>query len=230
MRKIALVTAAAVLGVAAPAAALSVSTATPNKAGKPSSLHFDIDGLAAPIGGRIPLTLQLTAPRGFQINLQAVAQHCGQEAAKLNECPAGSRFGKGALVIGVTTPQGVRTVTIPLNVYLHSNSKVLAIAKVFGWQVVPATIDARHGLVVRFNPLPQGPPFPGVTYALKRITLDFGATRMVSQRTGKKVKKTRVSLIRNPMRCAGSWASSALLTFKVGPAAPLSTPTTCAKS
>jgi hypothetical protein len=229
MHKTILSTLTVLLAAAAPAAALTAATATPDKAGKPSSLHFDIDGLAAPIGGRIPLTLQLKTSPGFRVNLQAIAKRCSQESAKLNECPAASRFGRGVLVVGVTTPQGVRTVTIPLYVYLHSNTKILAIARVFGWQVVPATLDAHHGLVVRFDPLPQGPPFAGITYALKRITLDFGATRMISKRAGTRVRKTRVSLIRNPTRCRGSWSSSVVLTFKVGPAASLGTPTACSK-
>jgi hypothetical protein len=114
-------------------------------------------------------------------------------------------------------------------VYLHSSTRILAIARVFGWQVVPATLDARHGLVVRFDPLPQGPPFQGVTYALKRITLQFGAARTISARAGTRVRKTRVSLIRNPSTCRGTWSSSVALTFKVGPAASLATPTACSK-
>jgi hypothetical protein len=222
MRKIVLITAAGLLGVAAPAAALTSANATPDKAGRPSSLHFDIDGTAAPISGRIPLTLQLTTLPGFRVNLQAVARRCSQESATLNECPAASRVGKGSLVVGVTTPTQFKVVTIPLSVYLHSNTKILAVAKVFGWQVVPATLNARRGLSVRFDPLPQGPPFQGVTYALKRIKLDFGATDVVHEQ--------RQSLIRNPPTCKGRWAASVKLTFKAGPAVSLTTSTACSKS
>ncbi len=232
MRKIALMflaTAAGLLGAVAPAAALTMAVATPAKAGKPSTLHFDIDGADLPISGRIPLTLRVETQPGFRVNLQAIAKRCSEESAKLNNCPAASLFGKGSLVIGVTTTTQVRTVTIPLYVYLHSSTRILAVAKVFGWQVVPATLASRNGLVVSFNPLPQGPPFPGVTYELKAITLNFGATRVITKRVGKRVRKRRVYLIENPAACTGSWAGSALLTFKIGPTAPFSTPMACSK-
>jgi hypothetical protein len=221
MRKTVLIALTALLAVAAPAAALTSATATPDKAGKPSTLHFDIDATVAPISGRIPLTLQLNALPGFRVNLQAVSKRCSQESATLNECPAASRVGKGSLVVAVTTSNKVRIVTIPLFVYLHSNTKILAVAHVFGWQVVPASLNARRGLSVRFNPLPQGPPFQGVTYALERITLTFGASAVVH--------KQRQSLIRNPATCKGSWAASVKLTFKVGAPVSLTTPTACSK-
>ncbi len=201
MHKIALmslVTAAGVLGAVAPAAALTTAVATPAKAGKPSTLHFDIDGAAPPISGRIPQTLQFKTPPGFRVNLQAIAKRCSEESAKLNECPAASLLGKGALVVGVTTPTQVRTVTIPLNVYLHSSTRILSVAKVFGWQVVPGTLVSHNGLVVSFSALPQGPPFQGVTYALDRITLDFGATRVITKRVGKSVRRRRLYLIKEP--------------------------------
>lgn len=217
------------LGAAAPAAAQVTATATPNRAGQASTLHFDLDGLAPPIGGRIPLALQLSAPQGFKLNPKAVAKRCSQESAKLNECPRASRFGRGVLVVHVTAPDQNRDVTIPLNVYLHSRKTILAVAYVFGWQVVPGTLSTQNGISVTFNPLPAGPPFPGVSYALKRITFDFGAKRMVKHRVkGKRhAKKRRVSLIRNPATCSGSWESSISLTFRDGSVTPLTAPTPC---
>jgi hypothetical protein len=128
----------------------------------------------------------------------------------------------------------VRTVTIPLNVYLQSSTRILTIARVFGWQVIPATLDTHKGLAVRFDPLPARPPFPGVTYTLERITLSFGAARVIRKRVrahgGTRMTRPHVYLINNPARCTGSWLSSVLLTFRDGTTAPLATPTTCVKS
>ena len=97
MRRIALIAVASLLAAAPSAAAdaTATATATPAKPGQPSTLHFDINGLAAPISGRLPKTLQLTAPRGVRVNLKAIAKRCSNESAKLNECPAASLIGKG---------------------------------------------------------------------------------------------------------------------------------------
>ena len=238
MRKIVLIVIVGLLGAAASAAAQTTGSATPNRAGRPSTLHFNIDGTAAPISGRLPVGLQVNAPAGFQVDPKAVVQRCSQESAKLNECPAGSRLGRGSLIVGVTAPNAgtvtVRAVTIPLLVYLHSNTKILAVAKVFGWQVVPGTLSTHPGFAVGFNPLPAGPPFPGVTYALKAITLNLGATRMVKQRVkakkGTRVTTQHLDYFRNPATCHGGWKSSVSLTFRDGTTTQLSVPVACAKS
>ncbi len=234
MRRFALIAAASLLAaapsVAADAAEVAPSaaaTATPTKAGQPSTLRFDINGLAAPISGRLPKALQLNAPPGVRVNLQAVSKRCSEESAKLNECPAGSQFGKGKLIVTVSQQgKGSRDVSIPLTVYLHSRNSILAVAEVLGWQVVPATLNIRNGLVVRFDPLPAGPPFTGVSYTLKRITINLGASRIIKK--GK--RRTKVTLIRNPARCSGSWASSVALTFRDGtPTQQISTPIGCSR-
>jgi hypothetical protein len=136
-------------------------------------------------------------------------------------------MGGGTLDVFVTDQGNVRTVSIPLTVYLNTNKRILAVAKIFGWQVVPATLDTRGGLSVRFDPLPAGPPFPNVSYALKRITLSFGASRVVQRRVRGHVTKTRLDLLRNPRSCTGSWATSVKLTFRDGSVTPLSAPTPC---
>lgn len=219
---------AALLAAAAPASAQTTATATPNTAGKPSTLHFALDGLAAPVSGRLPVGITLNAPAGFRMNLRALAKHCSQESAKLNECPKASRFGTGTLVVGVTQPGQSRDVTIPLHVYLHSRTKILAVAYVLGWQVVPGTISTHNGISVTFNPLPAGPAFPGVSYTLKSIEFNFGAKRVVKHRVRGRIKRRRVSLIRNPRSCSGSWATSMSLTFRDGSVTPIGVPTTCA--
>jgi hypothetical protein len=226
---------AGVLAAAAPAASQGISSATPSKAGKASSLHFEVDGLAPPISGRLPSALALTAPSGFRMNLEALSRRCRQEAAKLNECPAGSLMGNGLLVVTVTAPDGVRDVNIPVNVYLHSSRRILAVAFVFGWRVVPGTLNAADGIAIGFDPLPAGPPFPNVSYALKRISFDFAARRVIKERKVKRVngkrrvvvRKRRVSLITNPRTCKGSWTLSITLRFGDGTVTPLAAPTRC---
>jgi hypothetical protein len=223
------------LWATAPAGAQGTASVTPANAGKPSTLHYDVDGLAPPIDGRLPSALQLTAPSGFRMDLDALAKRCSEQAAKLNECPRGSLMGTGSLQVIVTAPDGVREVDIALSVYLQSRTRILAVAYVFGWQVVPATLDREDGIVIDFDPLPTGPPFPGVSYALKRITLDFGATRVIRKRKVRRVGgkrrvrivKRRAHLITNPRKCEGTWELSIALRFPDGSVTPLATPTTC---
>jgi hypothetical protein len=223
------------LGAAAPAGAQGTSSATPAVAGKASKLHFEVDGLAPPIAGRLPTALQLSTPSGFRLNVKALSKRCSEESGKLNECPAGSMMGKGSLLLGVTTPDGARDVTVPLTVYLHKPTKLLAVAFVFGWRVVPGTLSGSDGIVVGFDPLPAAPPFPGVSYTLKRITFNLGAKRVIKTRrvrrvNGKRrvtVTKRRVDLITNPPKCQGSWASSITLRFADGSEVPLASPTPC---
>jgi hypothetical protein len=99
---------------------------------------------------------------------------------------------------------------------------------------MPATLDTHDGLAVRFDPPPAAPPSPGVTYTLERITLSFGAARVIRKRVrahrGTRMTKPHVHLINNPARCTRSWLSSVLLTFRDRTTAPLATPTTYVKS
>jgi hypothetical protein len=237
MRPIVLLTIAGLLTAAAPAAGQTTSAATPNGAGKASRLHFEVDGLAAPINGRLPRAMELAAGAGFKLNLAALSKRCSEQAAKLNECPRGSLMGKGSLLVEVTTPDGVRDASIALNAYLHSRTKILAVAYVFGWQVVPGTLTAADGIVVTFDPLPTGAAFPNVSYRLKHIALDFGAKRVITKRKARRVNgkrrvsvtRRRVSLIRNPATCRGTWASSVTLTFPDGSVTPLAAPTRCSR-
>jgi hypothetical protein len=237
MRRIVLLTIAGLLASAAPAGAQATTAATPNGAGKSSKLHFEVDGLAAPINGRLPRAMELAAGRGFKLNLAALSKRCSEQAAKLNECPRGSLMGKGSLLVEVTTPDGVRDTSIALNVYLHSRTQILAVAYVFGWQVVPGILNASNGIVVTFDPLPTGAAFPNVSYRLKHIALDFGVKRVITKRTVRRVNgkrrvsltKRRVSLIRNPATCRGSWGSSVTLSFPDGSVTPLAAQTACSR-
>jgi hypothetical protein len=231
MRRIILLAIAGLLATAGPAAAQATSKATPNRAGKPTKLHFELDGLASPIDGRLPSAVRLEAP-GFKANLKALSRRCSQQAAKLNECPRGSLMAKGSLLIGVTEPNGTRDVDIAVNVYLHSRRQIYAVAYVLGWRVVPATLRTKGGLVVDFDPLPEAPPFEGVSYRFKSITFDFGAKRVIRKRSRgarRGARRVRVHLLRNPRRCRGSWASSISVRFPDGSGNPFAAPTTCSR-
>ena len=130
-------------------------------------------------------------------------------------------MGKGSLVVIVKTPDRVRDVNIALKVYLHSRSTAFAVAHVFGWQVIPAALSTRAGFAIDFNPLPKGPQFQDVSYAFRRISLQFGAKRRI--RRGNR----RIDLIRNPAACTGPWASSVSLRFPDGSVNPFAAPTPC---
>jgi hypothetical protein len=234
MRRIILLTIAGLLATAAPAGAQVTSDATPNVAGRPSTLHFNVDGLASPIDGRLPSALKVAATR-FRVNLKAVSRRCSEQSARLNECPRGSLMGRGSLLVEVTESGLIRDVPIAIKVYLHSRTSILAVAYVLGWRVVPATLNATDGIVVTFDPLPAAPPFPGVSYRLKGISLDLGARRVIKTRTVRRVNgtrrvvvtKRRVSLIRNPATCRGTWPSTVSLRFPDSPVTPFDTPITC---
>lgn len=223
MRRIIVLTIAGLLATAAPAGAQATSSATPAQAKKPSTLQFEVNGQAPQIGGRLPSALRVTAP-GFKANLNALSRRCSRRAAKLNECPRGSLMGSGLLVVIVKTPDRVRDVNIAIKVYLHSRTRAFAVAHVFGWQVIPATLRTRGGFVVDFDPLPKGPRFQDVSYAFKRISLKFGAKRR------NRTRNRRVDLIRNPATCTGAWASSVSLRFPDGSANPFAAPTPCSGS
>jgi hypothetical protein len=144
-------------------------------------------------------------------------------------------MGNGTLQVIVTAPDGVREVRIPIQIYLHSRTRILAVAFVFGWRVVPATLNLSDGIVVDFDPLPAGPPFPNVSYALRAISFDFAANRVIKKRKVRRVNGKRrvrvvrrhVHLIKNPRTCEGSWPSSISLRFPDGSVTPLPAPTPC---
>jgi hypothetical protein len=237
MRLIVVTAVATSLAVAAPAIADTTSSATPDKAGRASELRFDVDGLTAPNNSRIPLSLNLVAP-GFKLNPKAVARRCSEQSAKLNECPKGSIMGTGRLKVIVTAPDPngipkVRDANIKVTVFRGPGHNLLALAYVFGWQVVPGTVDTTGGVTVNFSKLPQGPPFEGVSYRLRGITFTFAAKRVVTKRKRVKghVKVTRrtVHLIHNPRTCkGGSWASMVTMTYADGsPQSTIQAPTPC---
>jgi hypothetical protein len=203
MRRIALLTIAGLLATAAPAGAQATSAASPNRAGKASTLRFDVDGVPPPLNARLPRALEVAVPRGFRADLRALSKRCSEQAAKLNECPRGSQIGNGSLLVEIRAPDGgVRDTRIALRAFLNTRSRILAVAYVSG---------------EAFEPL-------GFSFRLKRISLTLGASRVVKIRTVRRVngrrrvrvRRNRVHLIRTPATCQGSWNSSVSLTYRAG--------------
>lgn len=217
--------------------AQSTASAVPMRAGKASTVHFDIDGTAAPISSRIPSALTLTTPAGFTFNRAAAPKQCSGTSAHLNECPAASQIGTGSLLITVNyAGHPPRDVTFKLRMYRQSSSKFLGVTFLAGTRVVPGFLSTTGGVALRFDPLPTPPVFAQVSYALKRITIDLGVTRRVVKKVkhkhGNHVRVTRKtivdSLIRNPGTCsAGAWAASSSLTFADHTSVTLPMPISC---
>jgi len=229
-------TSALVLGAAGTAAAETTAKAAPDRAGAASKLTFDIDGLAEPIAGRLPSAITLTAP-GVKVDARALSKRCNPELAQVDgSCPKGSRIGTGRLLVGVTAEDGDRDADIAITVYRQSAKKAIAVANVFGWQIIPGTISTKGGLSITFDPLPTGVSFPGFSFTFKQMSFSFGAkrtikTRKVTHPGGRRkvrtVKRT-VSLLRNPKTCTGgTWASSVRLTLRDASVVELPAPMAC---
>jgi hypothetical protein len=218
---------AACLGLATTAHAQAVSTATPNTPGKGTQLQFDVDATLPPVAGRIPKGLTFTAPAGYKVDFRAVNKRCKQIQATLDECPDKSRIGTGSLIVQVTQPTQVRDVNVPLSFYLKSKKDVFAVAFLAGTRVIPGMIQTSNGMVLNFNPLPDPPAFPQVSYLLKRVTVSVGASRKVVKKT-RRGRKSRVrNFIRNPATCPGSWASTVTFTYPDATFDVLPAPTAC---
>jgi hypothetical protein len=239
MRRLCLLTIAATLATAAPAGAQAVATATPNVAGKPTLLHFAVDGTVAPVSGRIPSALAVTAP-GFSLDDRAAPKRCKQLQATLNECPKASRIGRATLTITVIQPTSVRDVPINIVMYRGQGSTVYAITFLTGWRVVPGTIDTAAGVALRFDPLPEPPPVvPEVSFAFKGLTLDLGLQRTVVtkkrikvRKKGKRktrlvVRRSKYDLLHAPAQCTGSWPTSVSLSFRDGTSTPFELSAAC---
>jgi hypothetical protein len=236
MRKTSVLILAAPLAFAAPAQAQTTAAARPDVAGKASHIAFAIDGTAAPISSRVPSALSMKAPAGFTFDRAAAPKRCAHTQAALNECPAASQIGTGSLVINVTYQGRSRNVTFHLKIYLRSAHSLFGVTFLAGTRVVPGTLVAGSGIGVVFNPLPAPPVFAQVTYALRRITLNLGATRRivtpVTRTTGTsargKSKVTVVDLIHNPRACTtGSWPATMSLSFPDGTTTQLSAAIAC---
>jgi hypothetical protein len=243
MRRLFLLTLAATLGMAAPAGAQAIVTATPGVAGEATRLHFAVDATVPPVGGRIPSALEVAAP-GFSLDMRAAPKRCRKLRATLNECPRASQIGRATLTIIVNQPGSVREVPIKVVMYRGKGTRVYAITFLTGWRVVPGTLDTAGGIALRFDPLPEPPAVvPEVSFSFKGLTVDLGLTRTVvtrkrvklkGKRRGKRgrrnkvvVRRARFDLVHAPSQCAGSWATSVSLSFPDGSTSPFAVPVAC---
>jgi hypothetical protein len=222
----------------APAGAQTTGTAEPAVAGgKPTTVAWAVDGLAPPVSARIPGSLVVAAP-GFKLDRRAVAKRCGEQQAKLNECPKKSKIGTGTLTILVylpeNTPGGARVNERVFDIvfYHGKGEKVLAVTDFIGIRVIPGRLIQSGGVRLTFDPLPTPPEIPGleIRYEFKGVSAQLGAKRTVVKRVGRhgQRRKFRYSLVRTPKTCdGGSWAATATLGFPDGTTLPLPTPMNC---
>jgi hypothetical protein len=223
------------LVTAATASADATGSARPAVAGgKATAVTWAVDGLAPPVSARIPRSLVVSAP-GFKLDRRAVAKRCGEEQAKLNECPQKSRIGTGTLGIIVHRPDRVNEVEFEIVLYHGTGTKVLAVTDFIGIRVIPGRLTNAGGVRLTFDPLPEPPVIPGIqiTYQFKGVSAHLEARRKVVKRVGpRRTRRTfRYSLIRTPKKCAGgSWAAAATLGFPDGTSQPLPAPIACTRS
>jgi hypothetical protein len=220
------------LVTAASASADSTASATPAVAGgKATTVDWTVDGLAPPVSGRIPRSLEVAAP-GFMLDRRAVAKRCRELKAKLDECPRKSKIGTGTLTIVVHRPDRVNEVTFDIALYHGKGTSVLAVTDFIGIRVVPGRLTKSGGVRVAFDPLPTPPEIPGIeiSYQFKGASVRLGAERKVVKRLGHRRKRRtfRYSLVRTPKKCdTGSWAATATLGFPDDTTLPLPTPIAC---
>jgi len=225
---------ASCLFTAASASADATGSATPGAAGgKATAVAWAVDGLAPPVSGRVPRSLVVAAP-GFKLDRRAVATRCGEQQAKLNECPRKSKIGTGTLGIIVHRPDRVNEVEFEIVLYHGRGTKILAVTDFIGIRVVPGRLTESGGVRLTFNPLPTPPEIPGVaiTYEFKGVSARLGATRKVIRRVGpRRLRRTfRYSLVRTPKACdGGSWAAAATLGFPDATSLRLPAPMACTR-
>ena len=220
------------LVTAASASADATGSTTPSVAGqKPTTVAWDVDGLAPPVLGRIPQSLVVTAP-GFKLDRRAIGGLCNDLQAKLNECPRKSKVGTGTLTIVVHRPDRVNEVAFQVTMYQAKGTRILAVTNFIGIRVIPGRLTASGGVQLTFDPLPTPPQIPGIqiTYEFKGVSVNLGAKRTVVKRVKGKRRKVRYSLVSTPKKCnGGSWAATATLGFPDGTSLPLPTPIACTR-
>src|SRR5919197_372330 len=163
------------LGMPASASAGATGSATPGVAGhKPTTLAWNVDGLAPPVLGRIPRSLVVTAP-GFKLDRRAVAERCSDLQAKINECPRKSKIGTGTLTIVVHRPDRVNEVAFQVALYQAKGTRILAVTDFIGIRVIPGRLTTSGGVQLSFDPLPTPPQIPGIqiTYEFKGVSVDL---------------------------------------------------------
>lgn len=212
----------------------------PNTPSAGSKLHVAIGGAAPELGGALPDSITLGLQRGFTLDLKSVAARCDALHAPTADCPAASRIGSGQALAHASGLINT-DITATLDVFLAQSVQAGDLASVvlrltFGNQTkaVQARLRAVATGPVGYELIVTGfaasiPAFPGLTFSLKSLTLDIGASRKIRETVKKRVKVTRNGkrvtvtrkvrktvrhdLIRNPKTCPGAWG--ARLTLRI---------------
>jgi hypothetical protein len=237
MRRITIATTTAlILTLAASARAQDTTITgglTPNTPGAGSRVHVEVGGTAPEIAGALPESIALGVQRGFAFDVRAVNVSCTGGALTTGDCPAASRIGTGQALVHAS---GLVNQDIPatLDVFLADRvqpadvASAVVLVKAAGLSravrtrlLAPAT--GPIGYELRLEGIADAvPAVPGVSFALRSLSLDLGARRRVTKTTHKRVRVTRngkrvtvrrtvkrrvtYNLLRNPKTCAGAWA------------------------
>lgn len=237
MRRTILIPVALALGLSGSARAddtVISGSLIPNTPAAGSALHVSIGGAAPELGGALPDSITLGLQRGFQLDLKSVAARCDAVHAPTADCPAASRIGGGQALAHAS---GLFNADIPatIDVFLAESVQAGDLASVVLRLTVGNQTKAVRARLTALDAGPVGyqlsvagfaaaiPTFPGLTFSLKSLTLDIGATRKVRETVKKRVRVTRKGkrvtvtrkvkrtvrhdLIRNPKTCPGAWGA-----------------------
>jgi hypothetical protein len=213
---------------------------TPNTAGKPSTLSFDLNpeemGTA-----ETPQSVTLFIANGFKFDRRARAERCSDAQAQQVACPPKSRIGTGQAIVnasGFLVPGGSQDFTASIEMFLAAPASPGDLAGVVV-QVSEPTTGIRRSGRGRLTRVAEGPfgsalvfdefpgavqPPPGVTIDVKRVQLSVGARRRVrkvkkvrkKKKVVRKVRVRRYYLITNPPTCTGSWPFQVRVRFPSG--------------
>jgi hypothetical protein len=233
MRRIALCTALALLGLAAvpavAAAPVAKLTVDPNKAGAGvNAVTLDVN---PPRPNQNPRTATLRVLRGVKFDPRARPIKCTKDQANGNSCPQRSRIGGGTARATVKSTTGAFApfeVNIDVNLYLMPPQQEGDLAGVAALFKVRANGQKGHaiGRVTKLSTGPYGlrtgfgdvggavKPPAGTTAHLDHAHLVFGGSRTVTNTTtGQSVT---YYLLRNPKTCDGTWEYQVRLGYPTG--------------
>jgi hypothetical protein len=206
----------------------------PNTPSAGSALHVAIGGATPELGGALPESITLGLQRGFKLDLKAVAARCDALHAPTADCPAASRIGGGQALVhasGLINTDVPATIDVFLAESVQSGDLASVVLRVnVGNQskAVQARLRAPATGPIGYELSVSGfassvPTLPGLTFSLKSLTLDIGATRKIRETVKKRVRVTRKGkrvtitrkvrktvrhdLIRNPKTCPGAWGA-----------------------
>ena len=224
---------------AGPAASFRLS---PNVAGQGSRLIIDAQNLGSTGGPRVTSTV-LGLQRGFKLDVRSRTGRCTRAQAESFACPASAKIGAGFAIVratGAIVPNGSQDFRAEIDIHLAPKRRAGDLAGVVISVQEPATgqrgtVYGRllsrprqaFGQQLRFDSFPAvGEPPPGVELTLRRLHLEAAAFRRI-RRNGRRI---RLTLIRNPARCRGSWRARSQVGFSDGTSRTTFLRTPCRKA